>query len=125
MDSEEPGEHFLVKNRYRNQNFGQKKIVPGGPKENEVRKSFRKAMREFGRVDFARAHLRNRSIGIPSAVMIPPVQLAEALLRGTIQNTFLHGSHQFLWILPTIRRTLSWILVAHDQLDRERQSEGS
>ena len=56
--------------------------------------------------------------------MIPPVQLAEALLRGTIQDT-LHGLHQFLWILPTIRRTLFWILVAHDELDRERQSEGS
>ena len=40
----------------RNQNCGQKKIVLDGPKENEARKAFRKAMRAFGRVDFALAH---------------------------------------------------------------------
>ena len=45
------------------------------------------------------------SIGIPIALMIPPIQLAEAPLRGTIQDT-LHGSHQFLWISTTIRRAL-------------------
>ena len=32
------------------------KIVLVGPKENEARKAFRKAMRAFGRVDFAPAH---------------------------------------------------------------------
>ena len=31
---------------------------------------------------------------------------------------------QFPSILPIIRRTLFWILVVHDQLDQERQSEG-
>ena len=35
------------------------------------------------------------------------------------------GSRQFLWILPTFRRTWFWIFVAHDQLDEERQSGGS
>ena len=33
------------------------------------------------------------------------------------------GWRQLTWILPTIRRTL--FLVVHDQLDQERQSEGS
>ena len=33
--------------------------------------------------------------------------------------------HQSLWTLPTIRHTLFWILAAHGQLDRERQSKGS
>ena len=44
-------------------------------------------------------------------------------VRGTIQDIRL-GWRQFPWILP-IRRTLFWIFVAHYQLDRERQSEGS
>ena len=66
----------------------------------------------------------NKTIGIPIGLMIPPVQIAEALLRGTIQDT-LRSSHQFLWILPTIRRILFWILVVHDQLDRGRQSQRS
>ena len=42
--------------KHRIQNCGQKKTVFGGPKENEARKSSRKAMRAFGRVDFALAH---------------------------------------------------------------------
>ena len=151
VNQEEQEEHSSVNNGNRNQNCGQKKTVLVGSKENEVRKAFRKAMRAFGRVDFALAHHKryqavimtltkvrarikkektrnvpfnnqdfqhltirskrdkfipqNRSIGIPIALMIPPIQLAEAPLRGTIQDT-LHGSHQFLWISTTIRRAL-------------------
>ena len=131
--------------KHKNQNCGQKKIVFSGPKENEARKDFRKAMRAFRRVDFALAHQKrsqaviithtkvrarikklkarkvpihiqdfqplkirlrrdnaipgNRAIGIPIALTILQ------RLRGTIQDT-LHGWYQFLWILPTIRRTL-------------------
>ena len=156
MDHEEPEERSLVKNKHRNQNCDQKKIVLGGPKENEARKAFRKAMKAFGKVDFALAHPRrvqavifihtkaraiikkgkrqgvpihrpdfqllktplkrdkaspgNQTIGIPAQLTIPQ------RLRGIIQDT-LRGWHQFLWILPTIRRTLFWILVAHGQLD--------
>ena len=62
----------------------------------------------------------NQTIGIPTLPIVPQLQLQ----RGTIQGT-LHGWCQSLWILPTIRRTWFWILVAHVQLDRERQSEGS
>ena len=40
------------------------------------------------------------------------------------QNNGLDGI-SFPWILPTIRRTLFWILVAHDQLGQERRSDGS
>ena len=66
-----------------------------------------------------RAILGNQTISIPTLLTIPV-----HLLRGTIQDT-LHGWHQSHWILLTIRRTWFWILVAHDQLDRERQSERS
>ena len=59
----------------------------------------------------------NKAIGILIALTI------HQRLRGTIQDTLL-GWLQFLWNLPTIRRTLFWILVAHDRLDQERQSEG-
>ena len=37
-----PEERSLVKNKHRNQNCGQKKIVLGGPKENEARMAFRR-----------------------------------------------------------------------------------
>ena len=60
----------------------------------------------------------NQAIGTPIALTIPQ------RVRGTIQDTQL-GLRQFFWILPTIQRTLFRILVAHDQLDQERQSEGS
>ena len=59
----------------------------------------------------------NQAIGTSIALTIFQV-------RGAIQNIQL-GWPQFPWILPTIRHTLFWILVAHDQLDQERQSEGS
>ena len=62
----------------------------------------------------------NQTIGIPTLPTIPQLQPQ----RGTIQDIRL-GWHQSLWILPTIRLTLFWILAAYDQLDRERQSEGS
>ena len=55
VDQEEPEEHSSVKKR-RIQNCGQKKIVFGGPTEYEARKASRKAMRAFGRVDFALAN---------------------------------------------------------------------
>ena len=45
-------------------------------------------------------------------------------VRGTIQG-FQLAWRQFPWILPTIRRKLFLILVVHDHLDQERQSEGS
>ena len=159
-----------MKNMRINQNCCQKKTVLGGPKEHDARKASRKAMRVFGRVDFALAHQKrvqamistrtkaeartkkerarkvlilnldfqplehpvkkdmaipgNQAIGISTLLMIPPVQLAEALLSRTIQDSW-YGLHQFLWNLPTIRRTLFSILVAHGQLDRELQPEGA
>ena len=60
----------------------------------------------------------NQAIGTPVALTILQ------RVRGTIQDTRL-GWRQFPWILPTIRPTLFAILVAHDQLNRERQSAGS
>ena len=56
MDQKEPEEHSLVKSKHRNQNCGLKKIVLGGPKENEARKAFRNEMKAFGRVEFALTH---------------------------------------------------------------------
>ena len=53
MDSKEPEEHSLVKSKHRTWNGGQKKIVLGGPKENEARKAFRKVMKAFRKVVFA------------------------------------------------------------------------
>ena len=47
-----------MKNKRMNQNCGQKKLVLGGPKENEARKALRRAIKAFGRVDFALAHLK-------------------------------------------------------------------
>ena len=52
MDSKKPEEHSLVKSKHRNQNGGQKKIVLGGPKENEARKVFRKMMKAFRKMVF-------------------------------------------------------------------------
>ena len=45
MDSKEPEQHTLVKNKRWMLNGGQKKIVLGGPKEKEARKVFRKVTR--------------------------------------------------------------------------------
>ena len=56
VNREEPEEQSSVKNRNRKQNCGQKKIVLVGSKENVARKALRRAMRAFGRVDFALAH---------------------------------------------------------------------
>ena len=56
MDSKETEEHSLVKDKHRTLKSSQKKIVLGGPIENEARKASRKAMRAFGRVDFVQAH---------------------------------------------------------------------
>ena len=56
MDPREPEELSLVKSKHRNQNCGLKKIVLGGRKENEARKTFRKVMKAFGRVEFAQTH---------------------------------------------------------------------
>ena len=54
--SKEPEEHSLVKNKHRTRNGGQKKIVLGGPKENEARKAFRMVMKAFRKVVFAHTH---------------------------------------------------------------------
>ena len=62
----------------------------------------------------------NQTIGIPTLPTIPQRQLQRVKIHGT-----LNGWHQSLWILPTIRRTSFWILVAHSQFDQELQSEGS
>ena len=62
----------------------------------------------------------NYAIGGPIALMI--LQLAEALLRGDLQD-LQRVWRQFPWILTTIRHTLFRILVVHDQWDLERQSE--
>ena len=53
----------------------------------------------------------NQTIGIPTLPTIPQLQLQCGRIQGT-----LHGWYKSLLILPTIRRTLFWILVAHDQL---------
>ena len=53
MDLKGPEEHSLVKNKHRNLNGGQKKIVLCGPKEREARKVFRKVMKAFKKVVFA------------------------------------------------------------------------
>ena len=66
----------------------------------------------------------NLTIGMPVYLMIPQIQPQEELLHGMARD-ILHGWHQDLWTLPTIRHTLFWILAAHGQLDQERQSEGS
>ena len=58
MDSKEPEEHSLVKNKHRTLNGGQKKIVLGGPKEREARKVFRKVMKAFRKVVFALTNLK-------------------------------------------------------------------
>ena len=54
------------------------------------------------------------------ASLIPLVQLLNGVARD-----ILHRWRQFLWICPTIRHTLFWILAVHDHLDQERQSEDS
>ena len=53
MDSKEPEQHSLVKNKHRTLNDGQKEIVLGGPKEREARMVFRKVMKAFRKVVFA------------------------------------------------------------------------
>ena len=53
VGSKEPEEHSLVKSKHRTPNGDQQKIVLGGPKENDARRAFRKAMRVFGRVFFS------------------------------------------------------------------------
>ena len=55
----------------------------------------------------------NQAIGAPIALTILQ------RVRGTIQDIRL-GWHEFPWILPTIRRTLFWILVAYDQSEGSR-----
>ena len=155
MDQQKLEERSLVKNKRMNQNRGQKKIVFSGPKENEARKAsaFQKAHLErvqavifintkarartkkeksrelpIHRQDFALlknsveerhgVFFGNKAIGIPIALT------TLQRVRGTTQDVQL-GWRPFPWILPTVRRTLFRILVAHDQLDQERQSEGS
>ena len=61
MDQKDPEEQSLLKSKHRNQNCGLKKIVLGGPKENEARKAFRKEMKAFGRVEFTLTHQKRLS----------------------------------------------------------------
>ena len=63
MEQEEPEERSLVKNKRMNQNCGQKRMVFGGPKENEVRKAIRRAIKAFGKVDLAVAHTKKEGHG--------------------------------------------------------------
>ena len=56
MDQKEPEELSLVNSKHTNQNCGLKKIVLGGLRENEARKTFRKVMKAFGEVAFALTH---------------------------------------------------------------------
>ena len=53
MDPKEPEQHSLVKS------CTGIRIVLGGPKENEARKSFEKVMKAFGRVEFALTHQKS------------------------------------------------------------------
>ena len=53
MDSKELEEYSLVKNKHRTLNGGQKKIVLGGPKEEEARKVLRMVTKAFRKVVFA------------------------------------------------------------------------
>ena len=63
MKQEEPEERFLVTNKRMNQNCGQKRMVFGGPKENEVRKALRRAIKAFGKVDLEEAHMKRQGHG--------------------------------------------------------------
>ena len=60
MDSKEPEQHTLVKNKRWMLNDGQKKTVFGGPKEKEARKVFRKVTWAFRKVGFP--HLPTRKL---------------------------------------------------------------
>ena len=62
----------------------------------------------------------NQTTGIAALLTIPHVRLLNGLARD-----ILHGWHQSLCSIPTIKHTFFWILAALGQLDRERQSEGS
>ena len=62
VEQEEPEERSLVKNKRMNQNCGQK-MVFGGPKEIEVRKALRRAMKVFQMVDLAVAHMKRQGHG--------------------------------------------------------------
>ena len=67
VDQQEQEERSLVKNKRMKQNCGQKKIVLGGPKENQARNAFGKEMKAFGKVDFTLAHLKR----VQSVVFYP------------------------------------------------------
>ena len=59
MDQQEPEELSSVENKRMNQKCGQKKIVFGGPKENEGRNAS-----AFQKVGFALAHLKRVQVEI-------------------------------------------------------------
>ena len=58
MDAKEQEEHFLVKNKHRTLNGGQKRISLGGAKEKEARKVFRKVENHLSDSGFS--HLPTR-----------------------------------------------------------------
>ena len=63
MEQKESEERSLVTNKRMNQNCGQKRMEVGGPKENEVRKALRRAIKTFGKVDLAVAHMKREGHG--------------------------------------------------------------
>ena len=62
---------------------------------------------------------RNKVLSGKQAIGAPIALTILQRVRGTIQDIRL-GWHEFPWILPTIRRTLFWILVAYDQSEGSR-----
>ena len=66
MDSKEAEEHSLVNSKHRTLNGGHKKIVLGGPKENEARKGYRMVMKAFRKVVFALTHQKREQAMTPT-----------------------------------------------------------
>ena len=134
----------MVENQHWSPNCGQKEIVPGGQKENEARKASqkasRKAMKAFGKVDFALAHWKEEGQGskrkrqgrFPSTVRGFQPLNSPSKRDKTIPGNQKIGNPAFLKILQllpsTIQDTLHASHLAHVlgcTRPRDRQSEVS
>ena len=72
--------------KHRIQSRCQKKMVFGGPKENEARKASRKAMRAFGRVDSALAHQKKGR-----AVIVTHIKEKARIKRVRLRKVLIHN----------------------------------
>ena len=72
--------------KHRIQSRCQKKMVFSGPKENEARKASRKAMRAFGRVDFALVHQKKGQ-----AVIITHTKERARIKRVGLRKVLIHN----------------------------------